>query len=358
MEISIFKNRAPDEFDRFVLDSPSGHFLQTTAFGRSRGILGLKPYYIVVRDADKVSACALVQRVSFPGFGSILYSPRGTAPPLPDSETFAKILDAVRKIAERENAFLYKIDPPVMRGDVETAEFLKSFGFRNAEPECSKLGTQSNAVFKISLNRTPEEIPASFDRNTRYYARYSSTRGVSICAAGAPEGWRELYHVLSETAKRKKFPVFPRKYYRVLLESFARIEALDILLSKYRGRTIAALAVVYAGRAAWFLYGGFRWKYRDLRPMEGLHLEAMLRAQKRGAQMYDMGGTGVLNPETEGEKHPLFGIYCFKKGFGGEFIRFIPEQDLVLDEHRYGIFRRLVPIGVAATKMYGFLQRL
>lgn len=50
-------------------------------------------------------------------------------------------------------------------------------------------------------------------------------------------------------------------------------------------------------------------------------------ALERGSRIYDFRGvSGDLS-----EDNPLYGLYRFKKGFGGEFTEFIGEYDLVLD---------------------------
>lgn len=47
----------------------------------------------------------------------------------------------------------------------------------------------------------------------------------------------------------------------------------------------------------------------------------MKEAKKRGCTMYDFGGiSGDLSTDN-----PLWGLYKFKKGFGGQFLEFIGE---------------------------------
>ncbi len=58
-----------------------------------------------------------------------------------------------------------------------------------------------------------------------------------------------------------------------------------------------------------------------------------------GGYMYDFRGvSGDLNPDN-----PLYGLYKFKKGFNGNFVEFIGEYDLVIDEFLYKMFKSLFP---------------
>ena len=50
-------------------------------------------------------------------------------------------------------------------------------------------------------------------------------------------------------------------------------------------------------------------------------------AVEKGCRIYDFRGvSGDLSPDN-----PLYGLYQFKKGFGGEFTEFIGEMDLILN---------------------------
>ena len=54
-------------------------------------------------------------------------------------------------------------------------------------------------------------------------------------------------------------------------------------------------------------------------------------AVETGCRIYDFRGvSGDLS-----EDNPLYGLYKFKKGFGGEFTEFVGEMDLVLNKAVY-----------------------
>jgi len=56
-------------------------------------------------------------------------------------------------------------------------------------------------------------------------------------------------------------------------------------------------------------------------------------AVSSGCRIYDFRGvSGDLR-----EDNPLYGLYRFKKGFGGEFTEFIGEFDLVLNRQVAGL---------------------
>ena len=50
-------------------------------------------------------------------------------------------------------------------------------------------------------------------------------------------------------------------------------------------------------------------------------------AVEKGCRLYDFRGV----PGRVGEDHPLYGLYKFKLGFGGDYVEFVGEMDLVLN---------------------------
>ena len=67
-------------------------------------------------------------------------------------------------------------------------------------------------------------------------------------------------------------------------------------------------------------------------------------AVEKGCRMYDFRGvSGDVS-----EDNPLYGLFRFKQGFGGDFTEFVGEMDLVLSpavywavEHGTSIFKEL-----------------
>ena len=68
-----------------------------------------------------------------------------------------------------------------------------------------------------------------------------------------------------------------------------------------------------------------------------LHSKAITESKKRNAISYDFEGvSGSLDP-----KDPYYGIYDFKKSFGGDFIEYAGEFDQVIDPLRYQLFKKI-----------------
>jgi lipid II:glycine glycyltransferase (peptidoglycan interpeptide bridge formation enzyme) len=77
-------------------------------------------------------------------------------------------------------------------------------------------------------------------------------------------------------------------------------------------------------------------------------------AKENGCTIYDFRGvSGDLNP-----KNPLYGLYRFKKGFGGEFTEFIGEYDLPFSKPLYFLWEKGIPLyREARRKMINLIRK-
>ena len=95
-----------------------------------------------------------------------------------------------------------------------------------------------------------------------------------------------------------------------------------------------------SGDKAWYLYGASSNRHRNLMPNYLIQWEMIRWAREQGCTLYDFRGvSGDLN-----EDNPLYGLYRFKKGFGGEFTEFIGEWDQIYSPVFYWLFNHVLPI--------------
>jgi lipid II:glycine glycyltransferase (peptidoglycan interpeptide bridge formation enzyme) len=65
----------------------------------------------------------------------------------------------------------------------------------------------------------------------------------------------------------------------------------------------------------------------------------MLRAKEAGCHTYDMWGA----PDTFNEDDPLWGVYRFKEGFGGQVVRTLGAWDLPVQPWLYRAYCQALP---------------
>lgn len=102
---------------------------------------------------------------------------------------------------------------------------------------------------------------------------------------------------------------------------------------------ISGSIYLYYGNKAWYLYGASENILRDTMPNFAMQWSMICDSIDLGCDVYDFRGvSGDLNPEN-----PLYGLYKFKKGFNGNFVEFIGEFDIVIDNGIYTLYKKAFP---------------
>jgi lipid II:glycine glycyltransferase (peptidoglycan interpeptide bridge formation enzyme) len=115
---------------------------------------------------------------------------------------------------------------------------------------------------------------------------------------------------------------------------------MALFIAEHEGTPVAAATVAVLGKWSWNLHSGSSGtpEHRKLRPNYLLQWECMRWAKSRGAEYYDWRTIpDVLKPGEE-----LYGVYEFKRGFGGSVRRVLPTYDLVVRPQIYWPYATMV----------------
>jgi lipid II:glycine glycyltransferase (peptidoglycan interpeptide bridge formation enzyme) len=353
-------------WNQALAEFPQPPLLQTWEWGEVKAKFGWKPHHWVWRDDGAVVALALVleRAVNLPGMAASLrmfYVPKG--PLLKDwSNTGLRkqmIGDLVRFAKERR-AFLLKIDPDVplevgepgseetrarLVGEVFLNE-LQSSGWRYSNEQVQF----KNSVF-VDLLATEDEILARMKQKTRYNIRLAERKGVSV-RKGTTADFEMLYQMYAETAVRDGFTIRGKDYYLTVWETYFEAGMLTPLIAEVEGEPVAGLMLFHFGRVAWYLYGMSLPVHREKMPTYLLQWEAMRAAKEKGCAAYDLWGA----PEVFDEGDPLWGVYRFKRGLGGEVVRHIGAWDLPLRPWIYKLYTQVWPRLIEVMRRGGEAQ--
>lgn len=92
---------------------------------------------------------------------------------------------------------------------------------------------------------------------------------------------------------------------------------------------------------AWTVHGGNADELRFLNANYYLYYQIIKDAYENGMKNVDLFGTsGHANPD---KTDPIYGIHLFKKRFGGEYVEYIGEFDLVCKPFMYWLYTVVVP---------------
>jgi lipid II:glycine glycyltransferase (peptidoglycan interpeptide bridge formation enzyme) len=329
---------------------PLAHVLQTWEWGQFKSRHGWTPSYLLWNDQDRPTAAALVLRrqISRLPF-CVMYVPKGPAMDYADAPLVNPVLSDLERLARRSHAIFLKIDPdlnphPLPReaslpGRREWHESAEQIQFRN--------------TMEIDLRRSEDELLAAMHQKTRYNIRLAQKRGVTV-RPGTLADLELLYAMYDETARRDQFIIRPLDYYRDAWGSFIEAGLAQPLISEVEGVPIAALILFnFAGRAYYF-YGMSRDLHRDKMPNHLLQWEAMRWSRAQGCAVYDLWGA----PDDLVESDPMWGVYRFKQGLGGQFVQHIGARDYVASRPLYWLYTIAMPRILALMRRQHWKQRL
>lgn len=320
------------EWEDFLRNSPNSHILQTPAWGELKSKFGWTPDWLVEGD---LGAQILFQKLPL-GF-QVAYIPRGpvssSGPVIghPDWEPFLEGLDVYCR--ERQVVFL-KIEPDFWERDVTKGAA--------PVPGCrlSSHSIQPPRTIEISLVGSEEEILSRMKSKTRYNIRLAMKKGVSVREITSVEAF---YDLLQRTSDRAEFGIHTHEYYQEAFQIFHPRMACALFLAEYEGIPLASIMVFQRGERSWYFYGASSNEYRQLMPTYLIQWEAMRWAKKRGSETYDLWGVPDQDQETlEGafmdRNDGLWGVYRFKRGFGGQVRRASGPWDRVYKPALYSFY--------------------
>jgi lipid II:glycine glycyltransferase (peptidoglycan interpeptide bridge formation enzyme) len=167
-------------------------------------------------------------------------------------------------------------------------------------------------------------------QKTRYNIRLADRKGVTV------QPWTDLRAFAAmtlETAERDQFGAHSHAYFQRAYDIFRPSAGCEIFVAEVEGEPVAAMMVFARGQRAWYFYGASLSIHREKMPTYLLQWEAMRWAKARGCTSYDLWGIPdadekTLEDQFTSRSDGLWGVYRFKRGFGGQILRSIGAWDL------------------------------
>lgn len=175
---------------------------------------------------------------------------------------------------------------------------------------------------------------------TRYNIKISQKKDVTVRIADLNDLsiWYRLY---TETAIRNGLYLNDIKYFEAILttraDSTKSPAEVYYLIAEKDNTPLAAMFLIISGDRSSYLYGASSGMNRNYMATYALQWFAICLSKEKGCKEYDMFGVAPGNDET----HPLYGLYKFKIGFGGEIYHSLGCWDYPFDHSKYNLFKSL-----------------
>jgi peptidoglycan pentaglycine glycine transferase (the first glycine) len=325
-------------WNTFVAAHSQAHLLQTTPWGELKGRFGWLVERIALSSPGQVlvaGAQILYRRLPF-GLGALAYIPRGPLVDWQDAAQTTQLITALDQAARARGAIALIIEPdlpdaPDHAGRIDHAGFVP--GATSIQPRRTLL---------VDLTPDEEDVLAAMKSKTRYNIRLAARKGVTV-RQGSATDVETFNQLMSVTGARNRFGVHGAAYYRAAFDLFAPHDQVALFLAEYQGEPLAGLMAFALGRTAWYFYGASSDTHRNLMAPYAIQWAAMHWAKARGCTTYDLWGVPDEDEETLDtqftERHEgLWGVYRFKRGFGGRLTRTVGAWDRVYHPVRYRLY--------------------
>lgn len=334
-------------WNTFVAQTATGHLCQTYEWadnsGESTGAGSLR--LGVVDDQGRLAAAILLVRSKATGLRApFFYAPRGPVCADPLSPALPLLIAFARREARKRGGFFIRAEPNIAQDDLVWPGVFKRLGFH---PTSHHIYLRNAWV--TDLRSSEDALLASMMTTWRQNIRAGARKGLTVRLGAGEADLDAFYRLLAETGVRDRFHVYPKDLFRDMLANYGADRAardataeMALLLAEHEGVPIAAATVAVLGKWSWNLHSGSSGQpeHRKLRPNYLLQWECMRWVKAHGADYYDWRTIpDILEPGQE-----LYGVYEFKRGFGGEARRVLPTQDLPLRPALYWPYVGLVSL--------------
>ncbi len=329
----------PVTWDDFVAAHPRAHILQLSDWGALKTAFGWEPVRVALADdgGALVAGAQMLLRPLPLRLGTLAYVPCGPLVDWADVAQVHALLQALDSEARRHGAILLKIEPGLGLGGVDFARF----GLRR-----SPQTVQPPRTIVLDLSGDEETILARMNQGTRRNIRKSAKFEVAI-RYGTRDDVPRFNALLAETGARDEFGVHAPDYYQRAYDLFAPAGRAALILGSYAGQDLAGVMVFRLGQWAWYFYGASSDRERQRMASYGVQWEGIRWAKAGGARWYDLYGVPDAEPDDleaqfESRSDGLWGVYRFKRGWGGRVVRGAGAWDRVYSPALYTLYRLAV----------------
>jgi lipid II:glycine glycyltransferase (peptidoglycan interpeptide bridge formation enzyme) len=317
------------KWNEFLKKFPEAHLLQTGEWGELKSAFGWDAIWIA---GDGIGAQILFRRL--PLGLTFAYIPKGPVFSEPTENAQKDFWAEVDDLCQRRHAIFLKVEQDGWENN----------GSSSLSPHSSFVispqRVQPRSTLVIDLRGSEEEIFNRMKPKTRYNIRLAGRKEVAVRISDDIENF---YNVMGVTSRREAFHVHSLEYYRRAYGIFHPCGMCELFLAEFKGRTLAAVMAFASRKTGYYFYGASADEERNRKPTYPLQWEAICWARRRGCIEYDMWGipdeaAGMAENEAEEREDGLWGVYRFKRGFGGTVRRAIQTFDRIYNPLLYKLY--------------------
>lgn len=348
MSLRVENDTDQRAWDAFVAAQPSGHFMQSYAWGAFQREFGWTPRYCTLEEGGEVKAAALLLQRAVPGIGwRVLYAPRGPVVSFENPALTSALFAELDRFVKSEKAAFLRSDPYVR--ETEAPGLPPAL---TRVPRDTSFWNAPRFVFWLDLSGDEDAVMKRLTGGCRTDVRGAYKKGV-VYSLGSADDMDEFHRLMRLTGNQKGIAFHEADYYRRLLAVVPRSADVQLFFGRFEGTAITTGLSISYGRKAWLLYAASDPAHYKLRGNRAQQWEMIKWAHAKGCERYDFRGTATDDPPNP--KDPGYGVYEFKKSFGPEFTRLAGYYDVIGSPLTYRLLRlaeeRGLPVAYEVRKL-------
>ena len=391
------------EFRTFLNEHPLKTFLQTPEIAKMREASGWETHYVGLKEKDKlVGASMLTAKKSFMG-KKIFYAPRGVLVDFENKKIRNTLIKELKKYIKNHNGYVFKMDPyyELKERDIDGNLTPNGFDHTNILNDLKQLGfleiekpEQLKWMFALDIEgKTIDELKKNFRQNTRNIINKTLKSNIVVRELEFDE-LPIFKNLTEETSERKHFSDKTLSYYQTMYQLFKPFNQIKYMIAeihlkeyteslKKEQNTIqqkiykltpskandgkrkefqisvesltkkikeakeiqkengdilvlsGGMFLLYGDEVVYLFSGNYK-KYMQFNAQYMIQWEMINYAVNHQYKRYNFYGiTGNFDKNDKD-----YGMYEFKKGFGGYVIELIGELELPITYH-YKIHKKL-----------------
>ncbi|HRY28763.1 MAG TPA: peptidoglycan bridge formation glycyltransferase FemA/FemB family protein [Elusimicrobiota bacterium] len=335
-------------WDRFVSGSEKPHIMQSWAWAELKAKSGWRPHRLLIERRGGARVGVSVLERDFPKIGRrFFYAPRGPVVATGwRPEDLEQLFLELAGLAKNRRAVFLKMDPDVSLEQDWISSDLRGAGFVPATGGGGFAGVQPRCVFRLKIGASEEELLKNMDQKTRYNIRLAGKKGVTVRPVSDRAEIETFHRILIETGQRDGFMVRPLRYFNDIQDLMGPRGQAQYFLAELGGKALAGALALRFGPVCWYAYGASSNEGRQHMPNHLMQWTMIRWAKSQGCGLYDFRAV----PDDPNPQNPLYGLYRFKKGFGGDLVRFVGEFDKVYSPWWYRMWAYGWPVYKSVRK--------
>jgi len=385
------------EFQEFSQNNKYLTFHQRESWGKLKINNGWSYEMVGLKDKNKVIAAALLLYKKAPLGVNICYSPRGFLIDFDNKNLIKDFVQQLKIYLKKKNVTFLKVDPyiPHLERDIngnivedgenntKLVEYLKKIGFVHyGYNKTMETELQPRWMFTLDVaGKSEDDLMRQMTKQTRKNVKKTQKIGLDLEKIGV-EGLKEYKKITEHTGNRRGFIDRPLSYYQSMFKELGddlsiilcyldtkksirlleeetkkinsysditekrkselddinnKIKEIKTLEKKYGKKIcLAGSMFISCGSELLNLYGGGYDEFMKWNAMYAIQWHAIKYAANNGYQTYNFYG---IEGNFEKSNNPMYGVYEFKKGFGGQVVELIGEFDLIINKPLYYLYK-------------------